>query len=124
LSHIIREENGLRVSQKRVPLRICGPEGEKITRGWKKLHNEEPITYTPHIIRAIGSRRIGWVGHIAHMVENRYAYKVSVGYGEGKRQFRRPKKDERILKWILKKLYGWVWTGFTWLCVRTNGGLL
>jgi hypothetical protein len=64
------------------------------------------------------------VGHIAHIVENKYAYEVLVGNGEGKRQFRRPKKDGRILKWILKKLDELVWAGFTWLCIRTNGGLL
>jgi hypothetical protein len=123
LVSILREENGLRVSEKRVLWRIFGPKREKVTEGWRKLHTEEPISYTPYIIGATESR-IGWVGHVAHMVENRYAYKVLVGNGEGKRPFGRPKKDGRILKWILKKLDGWVWIGFTWLCIRTNGWLL
>jgi hypothetical protein len=112
------------VLEKRVLWRIFGPKREKVTRGWRKLHNEELVTYTPYIIRALESRRMRWVGHVAHAGEKTNADKVLVGKGEGKRPLGRPKKDGRILKWILKKLDGSVWTGFTWLGIRTSGGLL
>jgi hypothetical protein len=53
-----------------------------------------------------------WLGHVAHILENRNAYKVLIGNGEGKRSPGRPEKDCRILKWMLKKLDGWIWTEF------------
>jgi hypothetical protein len=36
------------------------------------------------IIRMIKSRRRRWVGHVARMGENRYAYRYLVGKWEGK----------------------------------------
>jgi hypothetical protein len=42
------------------------------------------------------------------MVENRNAYKVLVGNGEGKRPPGRLTQDWRILIWMLKKLDGWM----------------
>jgi hypothetical protein len=35
------EEHRLRVFENRVLRRIFGPKGEKVTGGWRKLHNEE-----------------------------------------------------------------------------------
>jgi hypothetical protein len=32
--------------------------------------------------------------------------------------------DDRILKWLLKKWGGRVWTGFIWLMIGNSGGLL
>jgi hypothetical protein len=40
---------------------------------------------SPNIIRVIKSRRMRWVGHVAHMGEMRNAYKILVGKSEGKR---------------------------------------
>ena len=37
----LREERGLRVFENRVLRRIFGPEGDGVTRDWRKLHNEE-----------------------------------------------------------------------------------
>jgi hypothetical protein len=41
--------------------------------GWRKLHNKElhNLYSSPNIIRVIKSRRMRWVGHVAHMVEVR-----------------------------------------------------
>jgi hypothetical protein len=45
----LREEHGLRV------LRIFGPKRDEVTRGWRKLHNEElhNLYSSPSIIRMI-----------------------------------------------------------------------
>jgi hypothetical protein len=50
---------------------ICSVQLVKLTLKnlcWGRLHNEEP-----HIIRVIKSRRMKWVGYVAHMGEMRNA---------------------------------------------------
>jgi hypothetical protein len=37
----LREEHRLRVFKNRVLRRISGPKRDKVTGGWRKLHNEE-----------------------------------------------------------------------------------
>jgi hypothetical protein len=41
-----------------------------------KLHNEElhKLYSSPHIIRMMKSRRMGWAGYVAHMGEKRNVY--------------------------------------------------
>jgi hypothetical protein len=41
LSHTLREEHTLRVSENRVMRRILGPKREEVAGGWRRLHNEE-----------------------------------------------------------------------------------
>jgi hypothetical protein len=78
----VREEHELRVLR-----RIFGPKRDRVTGGWRKLHNEEyPDLYSsPSIIRIIKSRRMRWTGHVARMGERRNVYKTLVGKPEGKR---------------------------------------
>jgi hypothetical protein len=58
----------------------------------RKLHNEElHILYSSPNIRQIKLRRMRWVGHVAHMGEDRKVYKVLVGRPERKRPLRRPR---------------------------------
>jgi hypothetical protein len=38
---IVREEYKLRVFENRALRRIFGPKRDKVTGGWRKLHNEE-----------------------------------------------------------------------------------
>jgi hypothetical protein len=54
----------LRVFENRVLRSIFGPKGDKVTRVWRKLHNEELMICTPppNIIRVIKSRRVRWGG--------------------------------------------------------------
>jgi len=56
----LREKRRLRVFENRVLRRIFGPKRDKVTGGWRKLHNEElnDLYSTPNIVRAIKSRRM------------------------------------------------------------------
>jgi hypothetical protein len=74
--------------------RIFGPNGDEVTREWRKLHSEElhDLYSSPSIFRMIKSRRIKWAGHIARMGERRGAYRVLVGKSDGKRPLGRPRR--------------------------------
>jgi hypothetical protein len=54
------EEQRLRVFEKRVLRRILGPKRGEVTRGWRKMHNEElrNLYSLPSIIRMIMSSRM------------------------------------------------------------------
>jgi hypothetical protein len=57
----------------------------------------------------------------------RNACRILVGKPEGKRSLGRPRHTVdgwTILKWILERYDGMVWTGSIWLRMRTGGGLL
>ena len=47
---------------------------------------------SPNIVRVIKSRRMGWVGHVTCMGEERGAYRVLVGKPEGRRPLGRPRR--------------------------------
>jgi hypothetical protein len=49
-SVILREEHRLRVLENRVLRKIFGPKREKVTGGWRRLHNEHLMICTPHQI--------------------------------------------------------------------------
>jgi len=58
-------------------LRISGPEGKKIAKGWRKLHNED--LHNLCFLSNIGMtklRRMSWVGHLTYRREERSSYKV------------------------------------------------
>jgi hypothetical protein len=83
----VREKHKLRVFENRVLRRIYGPKRDRVTGGWRKLHNEElhNLYSLPGIIRIIKSRRMRWAGHVARMGEKRNVYRLLVGKPEGKR---------------------------------------
>jgi hypothetical protein len=56
--------------------RIFGTNRDEVTRGWRKLNNEElhNLYSLPSIISMIKSRRVRWEGHVARMKEKRNAY--------------------------------------------------
>jgi len=73
--------------------KIFGPERE-VDGSWVKLHNDElhSLYSSPNMVRVIKSRRMRWVGHVAHMGEGRGVYMVLVGRPEGKRPLERPRR--------------------------------
>jgi hypothetical protein len=93
LSLTLREEHRLRVFENRVLRRIFGPKRDKVTGGWRKLHNEElrGLYSSPSIVRVIKARRMRWAGHLARMGEVRGAYNILVGRPEGRRLLGRPR---------------------------------
>jgi hypothetical protein len=62
-----------------------------MARGWRRLHNEElhNMHDSPNIIWVIESRKMRWVGNVAHTGEMRNACNIFVGEPEGKRPLRR-----------------------------------
>jgi hypothetical protein len=66
------------VFENKVLRRIFGPKRDEMTGEWRKLRNEElrDLYSSPSIIRIIKSRRMGWVGHVTRMGENRNAYRL------------------------------------------------
>jgi hypothetical protein len=73
--------------------RIFGPKRDEVTGKWRKQNNEElnDLYSSPNIVRVIKSRRVRWVGHVAHMGERRGICRVLVGKPKGKSPTRRPK---------------------------------
>ena len=67
----LREERKLRMSENMVMRRIFGPRRDEVTGEWRKLHSEElnDLYSSPNIVLVIKSRRMRWVGHVAHMGE-------------------------------------------------------
>jgi hypothetical protein len=68
------------VFEKRVLRRILGPKREEVVERWRRLYNEElhNLYASPSIIRVITSRRMRWMGYVAHMGDNRNAYNILV----------------------------------------------
>jgi hypothetical protein len=68
-SSTLREEHRLRVFENRVLGRIFGPKRNKVTGGWRKLHNEElhGLCSSSSIIRVIKASRMRWAGHVTRM---------------------------------------------------------
>ena len=87
------EERKLRVFENRL-LRIFGPKRDKVTREWKKLHNEErsDLYSLPNIVWVVKSRRMRWARHVVRMGEGRGVQRVLVGKPEGKRPLGRPRR--------------------------------
>ena len=79
--------------ENKVLRRIFGPKWDEVTRGWRKLHNEElnDLYYSHNIVRVIKSRIMRWAEHVARMGEMRGVYRVLFGNPEGKRPLGRPR---------------------------------
>jgi len=71
----------------------CLHDNDEVTGEWRKLHNEKlnNLYSSPNIVWVIKSRRMRWMGHVAHMGEGRGVYRVLVGQPEGRRPLERPR---------------------------------
>jgi hypothetical protein len=80
--------------ENRVLRKIFGPKRDRVTGGWRKLHNEElhNLYTSPSIIRVIKSRRMTWAGHVVRMGEKRNVYRLLIRKPEGKRPLGRPRR--------------------------------
>jgi hypothetical protein len=102
----MREERGLRVFEKRLLMRIFGPKRDKLTREWRKLHNEELnyLYFSLNIVRVIKSRSMRWAEYVARMGERRCIYRILVGKPGERDHLGDPGVDGRImLRWIFMK---------------------
>ena len=123
----LREDHRLMVFESRVLRRIFRPRKDKVTREWRKLHNEElnDLYSSPNIVQVIKLRRMRWAGHVAHMGEKGGAYRVLMWKPEGKRPLERPRlRQEDNIKMDLREWNVGVWTGSIWLRIGTGGELL
>jgi len=77
----LRDERRLRVFENKVLSRIFGPKRDKVTGGWRKLHNEELNNFycSHNIVRVIRWRRIRLAGHVTCMGERRSVYRFFGG---------------------------------------------
>jgi hypothetical protein len=59
----LREEHRLKVFENRVLRRIFGPQRDKVTGGWRKLHNEEchNLFSSPNIKKMVKLRMIRYM---------------------------------------------------------------
>jgi len=100
---------------------------DKVTGEWRKLHYEELnfLFSSPNIAQVIKSRIMGWVGHVARMMEERRVQGFGVEH-EGKRPMGIPRRRwEDNSKMDLQELgLGEIWTESSWLRIGTGSGHL
>jgi hypothetical protein len=96
------------VFENRFLRRIFGPKRDDVMEEWRKLHSVElhNLYSSPNIIRQIKLRRMRWVGHVAHMGEERKVYKVLVGKPEGDYLEDQGVDGRMGSEWILGRLNG------------------
>jgi hypothetical protein len=123
----LKEEHRLRVFENRVLRGMFGPKRDEVKGERRKLHSGElhNLYPSPDIIRQIKSRRMRWPGRVARKGEGRNVYRVWWERSKGKGHLEDQGVDGSMgSKWILRRLVGGGWSGFTWLRIGTVGGLL
>jgi hypothetical protein len=106
---------------------LFGPKRNEETRDKRKLHNQElnDLYSSHHIIRVIKSRRMRWVGHVAHVEDRGGVYRVLVGNLRERAHLGGPGVDGIIiLRWIFRKWDKGILNGSSWLRIGTGGGHL
>jgi hypothetical protein len=123
----LREERRLRVCENRVLRRTFRPRRDDVTREWRKLHNDElkDLYFSPSVDRAIKSRRMRKVGHVACMGRG----EVRTGFWWGSQSERGHLEDRGvdgriILRWIFRKWDAGVCIGMSWIRIGIGDGHL
>jgi hypothetical protein len=95
--------------------RIFELKRDEVTRGLRKLHNEELHNFysSPNIFRMMKSWRMRCAGHVARMGEKRNAYRILMGKPERKRPLGRPRR--RSVNNIKMDLREVGWDGMDWI---------
>jgi hypothetical protein len=123
----LRVEYGRRVFENRVLRRIFGPKRHEVTGEWRKLHSEElrDLYSSPSIIRIIKSRWMRWAGHVARM--GRKGTRIDYWWESPRERDHKEEQDVGvwiILRRILERWDGVMWSGLVWLRIGTGGVLL
>jgi hypothetical protein len=63
------------VFENRVLRGIFGHKRDEVIRGYERNFVMRTLYSSPRVMRMIKSRKMGWARHIAHMGENRNAYR-------------------------------------------------
>jgi hypothetical protein len=82
-------------------------------------------TLSPSIIEIMNSKRMRLAKHVARM--GRRGMQIGFWWGSEKERDLQEDLDiggRIILRWILERQDGVVWTGLIWLRIGTNGGPL
>jgi hypothetical protein len=101
-----REDRRLKMFENRGLRRIFGLKKDKVTGGWRKLHNEElhNLYRMPNLIRMMKSRKMNWARLVARVEAKRSTYRVLVGKTVGKRPLGRHRRSwEDNIKLMLEK---------------------
>jgi hypothetical protein len=111
--------------ENRVLRRIFGLKRDAVTGGWSEQHTEElhNLHSSPSIITMVKLRRIGWIRHVARMVEKRNLYGILVEKSEEWRPLGRRTRWEDNIKMDLENIE-WGDLDMFWLRLGTSGGLL
>ena len=105
--------------------RIFGPKRDGVTGEWRKLHNEElnDLYCSPNTVWVIKSKRMRWAGHVTHKGKRRRVHRVLMGKPEGKGPLGKLRRRwEGNTKMDVQEVGCGVWTGSSWLKIRTDGG--
>jgi hypothetical protein len=110
--------------ENRMLRRKSGPKMDEIAGELRKLHNEKlnDLYSSTNIVQVIKSRRIRWVGHVAHMGRAEvYTGFQWVNLSERDHLEDRDVDGKIILRWIFTKWDVSAWTGSIWLRIGTGG---
>jgi len=79
LSPTVSEEHTLRGFGNGVLRKVFRPMRKEVTGEWGRWHNEILYDLYSSNMWVIKTRRMWWVGHVAHMGKRRGAYRILVG---------------------------------------------